>query len=112
MADVAVTPPPAPPPGDFFRSPLPPADLYVLARVLHDWADAACVELLRRVRGALRPGGRGRGRGGGGARSPGATGVAGFTVGGPGDVWVTVVTWGSLRSAGVTRGHGRSPGPR
>nr|D3KU67.1 RecName: Full=Acetylserotonin O-methyltransferase; AltName: Full=Hydroxyindole O-methyltransferase [Mus musculus molossinus]BAI82193.1 hydroxyindole O-methyltransfease [Mus musculus molossinus]BDB45827.1 acetylserotonin O-methyltransferase [Mus musculus molossinus]BDB45836.1 acetylserotonin O-methyltransferase [Mus musculus molossinus] len=43
--------------GDFFRSPLPPADLYVLARVLHDWADAACVELLRRVRGALRPGG-------------------------------------------------------
>ncbi|EDL20659.1 mCG57648, partial [Mus musculus] len=38
--------------GDFFRSPLPPADLYVLAR-----AAAACVELLRRVRSALRPGG-------------------------------------------------------
>ncbi|XP_021045383.1 acetylserotonin O-methyltransferase [Mus pahari] len=43
--------------GDFFRSPLPPADLYILARVLHDWADAACVALLGRVRGALRPGG-------------------------------------------------------
>ncbi|XP_021010680.1 acetylserotonin O-methyltransferase [Mus caroli] len=43
--------------GDFFCSPLPPADLYILARVLHDWTDAACVELLRRVRGALRPGG-------------------------------------------------------
>ncbi|XP_051030999.1 LOW QUALITY PROTEIN: acetylserotonin O-methyltransferase-like [Phodopus roborovskii] len=37
--------------GDFFRSPLPPADLYVLARVLHDWPDEACAELLGRTRG-------------------------------------------------------------
>ena len=97
MADVAVTPPPAPPPGDFFRSPLPPADLYVLAR-----AAAACVELLRRVRSALRPGGRG------GAWSLGVTEVTGFTVGGPVDVLVPGVMWRSVRSAGVTQGHGRS----
>lgn len=54
--------------GDFFRSPLPPADLYVLARVLHDWDDAACAELLGRagrgsalllVEAVLSPGGRG-----------------------------------------------------
>ncbi|XP_076778267.1 acetylserotonin O-methyltransferase [Arvicanthis niloticus] len=43
--------------GDFFRSRLPRADLFVLARVLHDWGDADCVRLLRRLRRALRPGG-------------------------------------------------------
>lgn len=37
--------------GDFFRSPLPPADLYILARVLHDWGDGACAEILGRTRG-------------------------------------------------------------
>eukprot|EP00073_Rattus_norvegicus_P029213 XP_006249054.1 PREDICTED: acetylserotonin O-methyltransferase isoform X2 [Rattus norvegicus] len=43
--------------GDFFRSRLPRADLFILARVLHDWADGACVELLGRLHRACRPGG-------------------------------------------------------
>ncbi|XP_042529322.1 acetylserotonin O-methyltransferase-like [Dipodomys spectabilis] len=43
--------------GDFFRDALPRADLFLLARVLHDWPDAACRRLLRRLRAALRPGG-------------------------------------------------------
>ncbi|KAL1763582.1 acetylserotonin O-methyltransferase [Sigmodon hispidus] len=43
--------------GDFFRSRLPPSDLFLLARVLHDWTDAECERLLRRVHGACRPGG-------------------------------------------------------
>lgn len=42
--------------GDFFRDPLPDADLYVLARVLHDWADETCAQLLARVHRACRPG--------------------------------------------------------
>ncbi|XP_049989069.1 acetylserotonin O-methyltransferase [Alexandromys fortis] len=42
--------------GDFFRSPLPRADLYVLARVLHDWTDADAARLLARIG---RAGGRG-----------------------------------------------------
>ncbi|KAG8511865.1 Acetylserotonin O-methyltransferase, partial [Galemys pyrenaicus] len=43
--------------GDFFKDPLPEADLYILARVLHDWTDAACSQLLARVHQACRPGG-------------------------------------------------------
>ena len=43
--------------GDFFRGPLPRAPLYALAKILHDWSDARCVELLWRVREALEPGG-------------------------------------------------------
>lgn len=41
--------PPAPPPGDFFRSRLPRADLYILARVLHDWTDGDAARLLGRI---------------------------------------------------------------
>lgn len=44
--------------GDFFTDPLPEADLYVLARVLHDWSHEKCVQLLARVQQACRPGGR------------------------------------------------------
>ena len=45
--------------GDFFGRPLPGgADLITLIRVLHDHDDAAAVELLRRCRAALPPGGR------------------------------------------------------
>uniref|UniRef100_A0A0G4HXI9 Radical SAM core domain-containing protein n=1 Tax=Chromera velia CCMP2878 TaxID=1169474 RepID=A0A0G4HXI9_9ALVE len=36
--------------GDLFSGPLPPADLYLLSRVLHDWPTDRCVELLKRVR--------------------------------------------------------------
>ncbi|MCX7605506.1 MAG: methyltransferase, partial [Bryobacteraceae bacterium] len=43
--------------GDFFRDPLPLASLYALGRVLHDWDDARCRELLARVHEALPPGG-------------------------------------------------------
>ncbi|KAK7807955.1 hypothetical protein U0070_014928 [Myodes glareolus] len=35
--------------GDFFRSHLPQADLYILARVLHDWTDADAARLLGRI---------------------------------------------------------------
>uniref|UniRef100_A0A8D2DWI5 Acetylserotonin O-methyltransferase n=1 Tax=Sciurus vulgaris TaxID=55149 RepID=A0A8D2DWI5_SCIVU len=43
--------------GDFFQDPLPEADLYILARVLHDWAEDKCSRLLARVHQACRPGG-------------------------------------------------------
>ncbi|XP_028359554.1 acetylserotonin O-methyltransferase [Phyllostomus discolor] len=43
--------------GDFFSDPLPGADLYVLARVLHDWADEKCARLLARVHQVCKPGG-------------------------------------------------------
>ncbi|XP_040056688.2 acetylserotonin O-methyltransferase [Gasterosteus aculeatus] len=43
--------------GDFFKDPLPEADLYILARILHDWTDERCTELLSRVNRACKPGG-------------------------------------------------------
>ncbi|XP_059741348.1 acetylserotonin O-methyltransferase isoform X2 [Bos taurus] len=43
--------------GDFFKDALPEADLYILARVLHDWTDAKCSHLLQRVYRACRTGG-------------------------------------------------------
>ncbi|MFN2464607.1 MAG: methyltransferase [Candidatus Dormibacteria bacterium] len=38
--------------GDFFRDPLPRADLYILMEVLHDWDDKDCVRILSAVRRA------------------------------------------------------------
>uniref|UniRef100_A0A668AP92 Acetylserotonin O-methyltransferase n=1 Tax=Myripristis murdjan TaxID=586833 RepID=A0A668AP92_9TELE len=43
--------------GDFFKDHLPEADLYILARILHDWTDERCIELLTRVYHACKPGG-------------------------------------------------------
>lgn len=43
--------------GDFFHDPLPRASLYALGKILHDWSDERCIELLRRVHAALEPGG-------------------------------------------------------
>ena len=43
-------------PGDFFET-VPSADVHVLKKVLHDWSDAQCVEILTTCRGSLRPGG-------------------------------------------------------
>ncbi|TTK00928.1 Acetylserotonin O-methyltransferase [Bagarius yarrelli] len=43
--------------GDFFKDDLPEANLYILARILHDWADDRCIELLNKVYQACRPGG-------------------------------------------------------
>ena len=44
-------------PGDFFNDPLPPADLYSLGRILHDWSDEQCSRLLARIYAALPEGG-------------------------------------------------------
>ena len=43
--------------GDFFES-VPPADLYLLKMILHDWNDADCVRILRNCRAAALPGAR------------------------------------------------------
>ncbi|XP_076857689.1 putative bifunctional dTTP/UTP pyrophosphatase/methyltransferase protein isoform X1 [Brachyhypopomus gauderio] len=42
--------------GDFFKDDLPKADLYVLARVLHDWSDEKVDELLSKVSKACTTG--------------------------------------------------------
>jgi len=41
--------------GDFFTDPLPPADLYALGRILHDWPDSKCRPLLGKIYDALPP---------------------------------------------------------
>lgn len=43
--------------GDFFRDPLPPADLIALGRILHDWDEPRLSALLGRCFTALPPGG-------------------------------------------------------
>ncbi len=43
--------------GDFFRDPLPPADLYALGRILHDWSEEKIAKLLARIHDALPAGG-------------------------------------------------------
>jgi acetylserotonin O-methyltransferase len=43
--------------GNFFTDPLPPADLYSVGRILHDWSDEKIQRLLARVFAALREGG-------------------------------------------------------
>jgi acetylserotonin N-methyltransferase len=43
--------------GDFFLDPLPPADLYALGRIIHDWGDEKIGTLLRRIHASLPPGG-------------------------------------------------------
>ena len=39
--------------GDFFSGPLPEGDLYVLANIIHDWDDAAAVNILQNCRAAM-----------------------------------------------------------
>jgi acetylserotonin O-methyltransferase len=43
--------------GDFFADPLPPADLYCLGRILHDWTEPKIRLLLNKIFAALPPGG-------------------------------------------------------
>ncbi|XP_063040052.1 acetylserotonin O-methyltransferase 2 [Engraulis encrasicolus] len=43
--------------GDFFNGDLPPADLYVLARIIHDWKEERCEQLLKRIHSSCSPGG-------------------------------------------------------
>jgi acetylserotonin N-methyltransferase len=44
-------------PGDFFADSLPPADLYALGRILHDWSEEKIDILLRKIYDALSEGG-------------------------------------------------------
>jgi acetylserotonin N-methyltransferase len=43
--------------GDFFSDPLPPADLYALGRILHDWSEDKIRQLLAKIYAALPNGG-------------------------------------------------------
>ena len=43
--------------GDFFRDPLPEADLFAVGRILHDWSQEKIGALLRKIREALAEGG-------------------------------------------------------
>lgn len=43
--------------GDFFEDPLPPADLFWLGRIIHDWSEAKIQRLLTKVFEALPSGG-------------------------------------------------------
>ncbi|XP_078220583.1 putative bifunctional dTTP/UTP pyrophosphatase/methyltransferase protein isoform X9 [Callithrix jacchus] len=42
--------------GDFFRDRLPPADLYILCQIIHDWPDDRVHEILSRVAQSCKPG--------------------------------------------------------
>nr|XP_028698835.1 probable bifunctional dTTP/UTP pyrophosphatase/methyltransferase protein isoform X2 [Macaca mulatta] len=42
--------------GDFFRDPLPSAELYVLCRILHNWSDDKVHKLLSKVAESCKPG--------------------------------------------------------
>ncbi len=44
--------------GDFFAEAPEGGDVYMLARILHDWSDARCGEILGACRRAMRPGAR------------------------------------------------------
>lgn len=44
--------------GDFFADPLPEADCYAVARILHDWSPPKIELLLRKIHAALPDGGR------------------------------------------------------
>ena len=44
--------------GSFFESVPGAADVYVVKRILHDWADDGCVQILANIRRALPAGGR------------------------------------------------------
>lgn len=44
--------------GDFFESVAGGGDIYVLARVLHDWTDDQCMRILRNCRQSIDPAGR------------------------------------------------------
>lgn len=43
--------------GDFFADPLPPADLYCLGRIFHDWGEQKIRTLLRKMHATLPAGG-------------------------------------------------------
>jgi O-methyltransferase len=42
--------------GSFFESVPSGADTYLLKHILHDWSDADCVRILKRIQAAAKPG--------------------------------------------------------
>lgn len=44
--------------GDFFADSLPPAEVFVLAQILHDWDDGRAAAILRNCRRSIPDGGR------------------------------------------------------
>lgn len=42
--------------GDFFNDSIPEAELYILSKILHDWDDDKCIQLLAKVYKACKPG--------------------------------------------------------
>jgi hypothetical protein len=44
--------------GDFFATAPPPADLFLLKLILHDWNDEACLSILKNCRRTIKPDGR------------------------------------------------------
>lgn len=43
--------------GDFFVNDIPDADLYILAKIVHDWNTEQTTTLLKKIAGKLKPGG-------------------------------------------------------
>ncbi|NXO04709.1 ASMT methyltransferase, partial [Rhinopomastus cyanomelas] len=43
--------------GDFFHDSIPEAELYILSKILHDWDDDTCRQLMAKVYKACKPGG-------------------------------------------------------
>ncbi|KAM9321344.1 acetylserotonin O-methyltransferase-like [Gastrophryne carolinensis] len=43
--------------GDFFNDTIPEADLFIMARIVHDWTEDKCLHLLRKIYQSCRPGG-------------------------------------------------------
>nr|DBA34112.1 TPA: hypothetical protein GDO54_001709 [Pyxicephalus adspersus] len=43
--------------GDFFNDAIPEADLFILARLIHDWAEDKCLQLLKKIYKSCKPGG-------------------------------------------------------
>ncbi|KAG9468332.1 hypothetical protein GDO78_022948 [Eleutherodactylus coqui] len=43
--------------GDFFNDPIPEADLFIMARIIHCWTEDKCLELLRKIYQSCKPGG-------------------------------------------------------
>uniref|UniRef100_A0A8C5LZ99 Acetylserotonin O-methyltransferase n=1 Tax=Leptobrachium leishanense TaxID=445787 RepID=A0A8C5LZ99_9ANUR len=43
--------------GDFFNDPIPEADLYIIARIVHDWKEDKCLQLLTKIYQSCRHGG-------------------------------------------------------
>ncbi|XP_030642720.1 acetylserotonin O-methyltransferase 2 [Chanos chanos] len=43
--------------GDFFNGEIPAADLYILARIIHDWKEEKSLQLLKKIHSSCQPGG-------------------------------------------------------